>query len=176
MSLWRWHQYWFTLLLLRSWWCQNVLAYWHCDDWWWMCWAGFQPWCRLYGHQVECTRCTHFLNGTPIKAKSLFTLFYAWKHCNNLKSDNMLYNALQASDSENLASHNPTMSKEWQKDSDTSRTTWRAAARLWYDEGRYFAEVESLISGTFPLFCQNQPVRFPICQHTQVLQVLRRTI
>ena len=45
--------------------------------------------------------------------KSLFTLFYAWKHCNNLKSDNMLYNALQASDSENLASHNPTMSKEW---------------------------------------------------------------
>ena len=139
-------------------------------------WRGFQPWCRLYGHQVECTRCTHFLNGTPIKAKSLFTLFYAWKHCNNLKSDNMLYNALQASDSENLASHNPTMSKEWQKDSDTSRTTWRAATRLWYDEGRYFAEVESLISGTFPLFCQNQPVRFPICQHTQVLQVVRRAI
>ena len=39
ITLWRWHQYWFTLLLLRSWWCQNVLAYWHCDDWWWMCWA-----------------------------------------------------------------------------------------------------------------------------------------
>ena len=80
----------------------------------------------------------------------------------------------QDSDAGNLVSHNPTMSKEWQKD--TSRTTWGAAARLWYDEGRYFAEVESLISGRFPLFCQNQPVRFPICQHTQVLQVLRRTI
>ena len=49
----------------------------------------------------------------------------------------------------------------------------RLKAVIWRRKG--ILEAESLINGTFPLFCGVPPVRTAICQHTQLLQVLRRT-